>query len=417
LVADNAVELARLETLDNGKLLRETQAQARGVPEWLYYFGGFADKIAGTVLPTDPATFNYTLREPVGVVAAISAWNSPLSLATTKLAPALAAGNTVILKPSEHASASVVELASLAQEAGFPAGVVNVITGHAAASAALVAHEGVDKVTFTGSTETGKKVAHAAVEHLARLTLELGGKSPQIVFDDADLSAATNGIVAGIFAAAGQTCVAGSRVFVQQRVYDEVRARVVARAETIRIGDPLEETTELGPLAFRQQLDRVERYVQTARSQGATLLAGGSRPPALADGFFYSPTVFADVTAEMTLAREEVFGPVLALMTPFSDDDEAIAGANETRFGLTAGIWTENLRRAHRLARHLEAGTVWINTYRALSPLSPFGGFRASGFGKENGAEAISEFTRVKSVWINTSTESARDPFVIRASS
>jgi (Z)-2-((N-methylformamido)methylene)-5-hydroxybutyrolactone dehydrogenase len=415
LVGDHADTLAEIETRDIGKLIRETRAQARAVPEWFYFFAGAADKLRGAVISSaDPSIFNYTLREPVGVVAAIVPWNSPLILVATKLAPALAAGNTVVIKPSEHASASVLELARLAHEAGLPPGVINVVTGHAEPSKRLAEHPDVNHVSFTGSTVVGRSVAQAAVGHFATITLELGGKSPQLCFADANIEAATNGILAGIFAAAGQTCVAGSRVLVHEDIYDEVLTRVTARARDIKIGDPLDANTELGPLAFDGQLERVRTHVANALDDGAVLLTGGEQPQRDEPGFFYLPTILTEVSGDMRIAREEVFGPVLSVLKPFSDEAEAIREANNTTFGLAAGVWTENLRRAHRVARSINAGTIWINTYRTLSPLTPTGGFGASGIGKENGLETLLQVTRLKSIWLLTEDERPVDPFRTR---
>jgi acyl-CoA reductase-like NAD-dependent aldehyde dehydrogenase len=414
LIGEVGEDLAIVETSDNGKLIREMRGQMRSLPEWFYYFAGAADKIHGETIPTpNREILNYTLREPVGVVGAITPWNSPLLLTALKLAPALAAGNTIVIKPSEHASASILDLMSLVEQAGFPAGVVNTVTGDGRAGHALAAHPGVDKVAFTGGTETGRRVGAAAMEHLAPITLELGGKSPQIVFDDADLEAATFGIIAGIFAAAGQTCVAGSRALVQESKYDEVLERVAERAGRIRIGDPLDDATELGPLAFEAHLERVAAHVERAESEGGRLVLGGKRPSGLDRGWFYEPTIFADVSPSMSLFRDEIFGPVLGVL-PFKDEEDAVAIANDTRYGLAAGIWTQNLGRAHRVASKLRAGTVWINTYRTLAPSSPFGGFGDSGMGKENGLEVMREYTRLKSVWVNTSSAPPGDPFVLR---
>jgi aldehyde dehydrogenase (NAD+) len=414
LIADVGDELAAVETTDNGKLIREMRGQMRSLPEWFYYFAGAADKIHGETIPTlTPTILNYTLREPVGVVGAITPWNSPLLLTSLKLAPALAAGNTIVIKPSEHASASILELMPLVADAGFPKGVVNTVTGAGEAGHALAAHPGVDKVAFTGGTETGRHVGMAAMEHLAPITLELGGKSPQIVFADADLEAATFGIIAGVFAAAGQTCVAGSRALVQEDVYVELLERVADRTKRIRIGDPLDDETELGPLALHAQLEKVISHVDRAKAQGGRLVVGGNRPEGLSAGWYHEPTIFADVSPAMSIFREEIFGPVLGVL-PFADEGQAIAIANDTRYGLAAGIWTQNLGRAHRVARQLRAGTVWLNTYRTLAPSSPFGGFGDSGMGKENGLEVLREYTRLKSVWVNTSAAPPGDPFVLR---
>ena len=414
VVADRVDEFARLETLDVGKLLRETTGQAKRVPAFFHYYAGIADKIQGDVIPGGkPDLLNYTLREPIGVVGAIVPWNSPVQLAAMKLAPALACGNTVVIKPSEHASASLLELMPLFEEAGFPPGVVNLVTGDGRAGAALTEHPGVNKVAFTGGTEAGRKVAVSAASHFARTTLELGGKSPQLIFEDADPADVAMGLLAGIFAAGGQTCVAGSRAFVHAEIYDEVCQRVVDRTKSVRVGDPLEDATDLGPLAIEAQRDKVERYVKLGLEEQATLRAGGERPSDRSTGWFFQPTVFSEVSNEMRLAQEEIFGPVLGIGR-FESDEEAVRIANDTPYGLAAGVWTRNLARAHTVARNLDAGTVWINTYRSLSPLSPFGGFKDSGIGKENGTEAIHEYTRVKSVWVNLSTEPIGDPFVGR---
>ncbi len=416
VIAEHADELAHIETYDNGKLLREMRGQMAALPEYLYYYAGLADKIQGDVIPaSDRRLLNYTLREPLGVVGAITPWNSPLTLTTSKLAPALCAGNTIVIKPSEYTSASVLRLAELAIEAGLPPGVVNVVTGFGAeAGQALVDHPDLAKISFTGSTQTGARIASAAASRFIGSTLELGGKSPNIVFADADLHNASMGVVAGIFAAAGQTCIAGSRVFVQKGVYDELLERVTARARSIRIGDPLADATELGPLAFAAQRDKVAGYVDLGREEGATVLVGGRATDAGLGGYFYEPTVLTDVTNDMRVVREEIFGPVAAVM-PFDDEDDVVRLANDTDFGLAAGVWTSNLARAHRMAARLDAGTVWVNTYRAMSPMSPRQGFKNSGAGVEHGTETIRDYTRLKSVWINTDEDPMADPFVMRS--
>jgi (Z)-2-((N-methylformamido)methylene)-5-hydroxybutyrolactone dehydrogenase len=418
LIGEHADALAVAEATDNGKLIREMRGQLAVLPEYYYYYGGLADKLQGDVIPAlRREILNYTLREPIGVVGAITPWNSPLLLTSMKLAPALAAGCPIVIKPSEHTSASLLEMMPLVEQAGYPPGVVNVVTGFGDdAGATLVNHPDVAKIAFTGSSTVGAAIAARAGARLARVTLELGGKSPQLVFADADPESAAMGIIAGVFAAAGQTCVAGSRVFLHDAIYDEVFGRVVERAGRIRIGDPLDPETELGPLALREQLEKVKRYVAIGVDEDHATLALGGRQPVIADttgGWYFEPTVFADADNAMRICQDEIFGPVVAVMR-FADEQQAVRLANATPFGLAAGVWTRDLARAHRVASALAAGTVWINTYRALSPMSPFGGFGASGTGKENGVEAMREYTRLKSVWVNTSDEPTADPFVLR---
>lgn len=415
LVGEHAEELAMLESLDNGKLLREMRGQLTSLPEYLFYYGGLADKVQGAQVPTNNLhILNYTQHEPLGVVAAITPWNSPLTLTTSKIAPALAAGNTVVIKPSEYTSRTVLRFAELASEAGFPDGVVNVVTGYGGeAGSALVEHPDVAKISFTGSTRTGSSIAASAAARFIGCTLELGGKSPNIVFEDANVSNAAMGVIAGIFAAAGQTCIAGSRVFAHRSVYDELLERVSERARTIVIGDPMNASTELGPLAFGAQLEKVQSYVGIGVDEGARVSVGGGRPNISLPGYFFEPTVLTDVTNEMRVVREEIFGPVAAIM-PFDDEDEVVRLANDTEYGLAAGVWTQNLSRAHRMSRRLDAGTIWINTYRAMSPMSPRQGFKNSGVGIEHGLESMNEYTRLKSVWVNTDEDPVGDPFVMR---
>ena len=412
LIAENAENLARLEVCDSGKLMREMVGQTRALGGWYLYFAGLADKLEGRQIPTpNPDYLVYTRREPVGVVAAITPWNSPLLLCSWKLAPALAAGCTVVIKPSEHSPAATLELARLAGEAGFPAGVVNVVTSlKREVGAHLAGHPGVDKVAFTGSTATGRAVAHAAAENLNKVTLELGGKSPQVVFADADLEAAANGVIAGVFAATGQTCMAGSRLIVHEDAHDELVSLIAERARTIRLGDPNDPDTEMGPVANRPQYEKVLGYLDAARAEGATAAAGGGAATDLG-GLFVQPTVLTGVTAESTVVREEVFGPVLAALT-FRDEGEAIALANATPYGLAGAVWTKDVHRAHRMAAAVRAGTIWINAYRVVAPSVPFGGYGWSGLGRENGADAVNEYLENKSVWVEL-TGGTRDPFTL----
>jgi (Z)-2-((N-methylformamido)methylene)-5-hydroxybutyrolactone dehydrogenase len=416
LIARDAKRLAELEVRDNGKLMAEMLGQCQYLPQWYYYFGGLADKIQGAVIPLDKkGYFNFTRHEPLGVVAAITPWNSPLLLATWKIAPALAAGCTVVIKPSEFTSVSTIEFAKLFEEAGFPPGVINVVTGFGAdVGAPLVEHPLVKKITFTGADSTGRAINEAAARQFKHVSLELGGKSPNIVFDDADLDDAVNGAISGIFAATGQTCIAGSRLLVQETIYDTFVERLLALARTAKMGDPASLDTQVGPVTTPPQYKKVLAYIDIAKEEGAKLLLGGkpASAPECGNGWFVEPTIFGDVRNEMRIAQEEVFGPVLSIIK-FKDEDDAVRIANDVRFGLGSGVWTKDLGRSLRVAERIQAGMVWVNSYRAVSYMSPFGGYKDSGLGRENGIDAIREYLQTKSVWINTGVKTA-NPFVLR---
>jgi acyl-CoA reductase-like NAD-dependent aldehyde dehydrogenase len=405
-----ADRLALDETRDNGKLLREMGGQIRSLPAWFEYYAGLADKIDGRVVDTGRHDYvGFVTREPLGVVAMVTPWNSPLLLLTWKLAPALAAGCTVVAKPSEHAPVSTMRFAELFERAGFPPGVFNTVSGWSRQVGEwLVEHPGVDHVSFTGAEATGVAVARAAAGHLAGTTLELGGKSANIVFADADLDAATNGLVAGIFAAAGQTCIAGSRALVQRPVLDRVVEQVVARAGSIVLGDPSDPATEMGPVCFAGQRDKIRSYIEQARADGATVIGGGDGG---LGGLFVEPTVVTGLANHHAVCQDEIFGPVLSVL-PFDDEEEAVALANDSRYGLAAGVWTADIRRAFRVVQRLRVGTVWVNAYRTVNYAMPFGGMKRSGLGRENGVEGMREYLVDKAVWIETSGQT-RDPFVL----
>ncbi|MFM1885681.1 MAG: hypothetical protein RL026_838 [Pseudomonadota bacterium] len=400
LIDRNATALIHQQIFENGKLISEMQPGMAAVAGDCRYFAGLAETLQGaTVAPSRPGFTTFTLREPMGVVAAITPWNTPLGLLAWKLFPALAAGNTVVIKPSEVTPTSTLMLAELVLEAGIPDGVVNVVTGAARTGAALVGHPLVAKVAFTGSTATGQAIAAQAAGHTARVTLELGGKSPNIIFADADVDRAVNGVMAGIFAATGQSCMAGSRVLVHTSLFDRVCEALAGRGSRMIAGDPLDLATQLAPLASRPQLKKVLEYFAIARAEGLQCLSGGCRLPR--QGYFVAPTVYADVPQDSRLAREEIFGPVAVVMR-FDTEAQAVAMANNTRYGLAAGIWTEDLRLAHRMIHRLRAGTLWVNNYRIIGHTLPFGGYGLSGIGREMGAAALEAYTETKSVWIDT---------------
>ncbi|MDX8535055.1 aldehyde dehydrogenase [Mesorhizobium sp. VK25A] len=415
LVAANAGRLAELETRDTGKIIRETRAQIAYVGDYYRYYGGLADKHEGAFIPIDKPDMEVTVRpEPIGVVAAVVPWNSQLFLSAVKLGPALAAGCTVVLKASEDGPAPLLAFAELVSEAGFPAGAVNIITGFGHdCGHRLTSHPLVARVAFTGGPSTARRIVANTAENLAYTTLELGGKSPVVVFADADLDSAANAVVAGIFAATGQSCVAGSRLLVERSVKDDFLARLKRKAEAIVIGDPQDPATEMGPLATARQREKIEAIVAESVAAGGRLVTGGARPKDKADGYYYAPTIIEAQDQALACVREELFGPVLSAIA-FDSEAQALALANDTPFGLASGVFTSNLAKAHRMARGIHAGVVWVNTYRAVSPLVPFGGYGLSGLGREGGLDAIRDYTRSKSVWIRTSDDPIPDPFVMR---
>ncbi|WP_272005964.1 aldehyde dehydrogenase [Roseovarius sp. ZX-A-9] len=416
LITENADWLAAIEMKDNGKLISELRMQMRYMANYYYYYGGLADKIQGDTIPSDkPGVFNFTRYEPLGVVACIMPWNSPLPLTSLKLAPALAAGNTVVLKPSEYTSASLLEFVKLVELAGFPKGVVNVVTGFGnEMGEALVSHPLVERIAFTGGPVAGQMINEQAARSMKRVTMELGGKSPNIIFEDADMEQAVKGAVAGIFAASGQTCVAGSRLLLQRSIHDDFLARLDDFLKDIKFGHPSDPETQIAPISTAPQMAKIEEYVQIALDEGARLVRGGKRAQVegYPNGLFYEPTIFADVTNDMRIAQEEVFGPVLCVI-PFDDEDDAVRIANDVDFGLAAGVWTQNLALGIRMTERVRAGTIWVNNYRSTSTTSPFGGFKMSGTGREGGIAGMMEYLELKSVWISTGVE-IPNPFIRR---
>lgn len=410
LLAKNSERLGRIETTDTGKMYKETAWQAKYIAEFFHFYAGAADKITGETLPIDkPDMFVFTEREPVGVVAAIIPWNSQMFLTAVKLGPALATGNTVVLKASEHASAPLLEFGKLIAKAGIPDGVVNIVTGHAdPCGKVLTSHPLVAKIAFTGGPNAARQILRNSAKNFAQVSLELGGKSPFIVFDDADLDSAVNGSVAGIFGATGQSCVAGSRLYLHEDIADAFLEKMVAIARNIRIGDPQSDATEMGPLCTQGQLDHIETQVEQAQREGGTVLYGGNR--ADMPGLYYQPTIIDCPRQNMTIVDTELFGPVLAVQR-FKTEDEVVALANDTVHGLAAGIFTRDSARSLRMAKKIRAGIVWVNTYRVISPIAEFGGFKSSGYGRESGFQALYDYTRPKTVWMNLSDDPIANPF------
>jgi aldehyde dehydrogenase (NAD+) len=403
LLTSRAAEIGRIETIDNGKPIFESQfVDTPAAAECLYYFAGWSGKVTGETIPVADNAFTYTLREPVGVVGAITPWNFPLMLAVWKIAPALACGNTVVIKPASNTALSLLKFAEYAKEAGLPAGVLNVIPGRGSVVGnAIVDHPGVDAIAFTGSTEVGKQLMARAAKTLKKVSLELGGKSPNIVFADADLDAAARGALNAIFYGKGEVCAAGSRLLVEESAHEELMAKVIERANKMTAGDPLHPKTRLGAIVSKEQMETVLSYIEAGKNDGAKLVAGGERTDiGTGKGYFIQPTIFDDVTPEHRIAREEIFGPVLATIK-FKDGDDAVAKANATVYGLAAAVWTRDVSKAHRVARAIKAGTVWVNTYNLYDPALPFGGFKESGFGRDQGKDALEKYTQTKSVWVN----------------
>jgi acyl-CoA reductase-like NAD-dependent aldehyde dehydrogenase len=415
LLSEHSESLGRCETVDTGKLFKETRWQANYISDFFHYYAGLADKVCGETLPIDkPDMMTMTLREPLGVVAAVVPWNSQLFLVAVKIGPALAAGNTVVLKASEHASAPMLEFARVFEEVGFPPGVFNVVTGHGEpCGRILTSHPLVDRISFTGGPETARHVMRNAAENFAQVSLELGGKSPVIIFEDADLESAVNGVLLSIFSASGQSCVAGSRLLLHESIHDEVLARVTEKAAKIRIGDPLDDASQMGPLATQAQIDNIHAAIADATANGATLIYGGKTPQGHDNGWYIEPTIVDCPNQRIGVVQNELFGPVVSALT-FHDEADALSQANDTRFGLAAGIFTRDVGRALRVSKAVRAGIVWVNTYRMVSPLAPFGGYKDSGYGRESGMQAIYDYTRPKTVWLNTSAEPITDPFVMR---
>tara|TARA_Y100000590_G_scaffold443170_1_gene572256 strand:+ start:1062 stop:2534 length:1473 start_codon:yes stop_codon:yes gene_type:complete len=412
---ENAELLGTIETRDTGKMFKETKFQANYIAEFYYYYAGLADKIEGSTLPIDkPDMQVFTSREPVGVIAAVVPWNSQQLLSAIKLAPALAMGNTIIIKASEWAPTPLLELAKLIDKVGLPKGVVNIITGFAdECSKVLTSHKKINRIAFTGGMHTAKHIVRNSAENLSQVTLELGGKSPVAVFNDAKIENALNGVTAGIFGASGQSCIAGSRLYIQKEIYNEFLEKITDKAKKIKIGQPMNEDTQMGPLATLNQLNNIEEKIKETIEQGGRLITGGEKPKEINQGWYYKPTIIECDHHNLPAAENELFGPVLSIMK-FSDEEEVIRLMNDNSYGLAAGIFTENNGTALRVSKAVRSGIVFVNTYRLISPIAPFGGFKNSGFGRESGMEAIKDYSNIKTTWINTSTEPISDPFIIR---
>ena len=412
---ENAEKLGTIETKDTGKLYKETKFQANYIAEFYYYYAGLVDKVEGSTLPIDKEDMHvFTTRVPVGVIAAVIPWNSQMFLTAVKLAPALAMGNTIIIKASEVAPTPLLEFAKLIDKVNLPKGVVNIITGFAEkCSKILTSHPKVDRIAFTGGVQTAKHIVKNSAENLSQVTLELGGKSPVVIFKDARKNNAINGVLASIFGASGQSCIAGSRLYLQEEIYDEYLNEIKNRALKISIGDPMEQHTQIGPLATLQQLRNIENKITETIKQGGKLIVGGNKPKDIKTGYFFEPTIIECDNHNLPVAENELFGPVLSIMK-FTDEDHAIKLMNDNKFGLAAGIFTENNGVAMRVSKAVRAGIVFVNTYRLISPIAPFGGFKNSGFGRESGMEVIKDYSNIKTTWINTSTKEIDDPFIIR---
>ena len=414
LLSENSELLGKIESIDTGKMLKETRWQAKYISQFFNFFAGCADKVTGETLPIDkPDLFVFTKREPLGVIAAIVPWNSQLFLVAVKVGPALAGGNTVVLKASEHASAAMLEFGKLIEQAGIPAGVVNIITGHGdPCGQALTSHPKIARISFTGGPNAARQIVMNSAENFAEVSLELGGKSPFIVFDDANIESAVNASIAGIFGATGQSCVAGSRLYLQEGIADEFLQKITNQANNIIIGDPLNEETQMGPLCTHGQLKHIKSQISKAVAEGAKILCGGQsfgNP----DGLFFQPTIIACPSQNLEIVDTELFGPVLTVIR-FKNEEEVISLANDTKYGLAAGIFTKDGARSLRMTKAIRAGIIWVNTYRVVSPIAQFGGFNQSGFGRESGFQAIYDYTRPKTVWMNTSDEVITNPFVMR---